>query len=80
MPTDQKVTGLSPVGVTLKINHLQQCRWFFIFDPVHNLNTTWPILIRLRSSTSQHLTDGNFRPSVLSPLFNGKYPYFDKKG
>ena len=29
MPTDQKVTGLSPVGVTLKINHLQQCRWFF---------------------------------------------------
>ena len=33
MPTDQKVTGLSPVGVTLKINLLQQCKRFFVSYP-----------------------------------------------
>ena len=31
MPTDQKVTGLSPVGVTLKITRLQRCKRVICF-------------------------------------------------
>lgn len=53
MPTDQKVTGLSPVGVTKKINHLQRCRWFFILWRVHNLDTTSEILHRGESLSEQ---------------------------
>ena len=66
MPTDQKVTGLSPVGVTLKTSHLQRCRWLVCFwsDTQFTHNLRLIAAVRVRGD-----------PQNTRPQF-GQYPAF----
>ena len=89
MPTDQKVTGLSPVGVTLKINHLQQCRWFFHFRHGKQFRNNFAdsYLVEVINITTfggrkfppvgivRHYLTGSIRISTKRGIYSG-YPFF----